>query len=333
VDDGTTTVLNMNDAKAAGLALRHILRRHPAPDFFLRSHAPAQAYPFCYAAEDPRDLELLTRDHYLELFAASVRVIRPRWAIPFASSICHLHPESRAQNENLISPDEVVEACRGQVGEATVLAMAPGDSWSRQGGFWRAARPSPEERARALEQLAIAKKETIDKSVAEERASAPVSFDAFRDYADCFLRSVPWPLRKAFPARVAFDAGGKFFVVDVGRARVTRAAALPANVHSVVQANLRMVRDAIDKGGLNLIGISRRIRVRVLRGGATADAAFWGLLTIFELGYLPLRRVLTFRGVATMAARWRELVGYVPAFLAPGKSLEKIIESKMPREV
>jgi hypothetical protein len=61
-------------------------------------------------------------------------------------------------------------------------------------------------------------------------------------------------------------------------------------------------------------------------------SAFWGLLTVYELGYLPLRNVLTLRGLATLLARWRELVGYVPAFLSPGRSLERIIASKTPRE-
>jgi len=59
-----------------------------------------------------------------------------------------------------------------------------------------------------------------------------------------------------------------------------------------------MVRDAIEKGGLNLVGISRRIRVHLRRGGATRDAAFWGLLTVYELGYLPLRNVVTLRALA-----------------------------------
>ena len=90
-------------------------------------------------------------------------------------------------------------------------------------------------------------------------------------------------------------------------------------------------RDAIDKGGLNLVGISRRIRVHLRRGGANCDAAFWGLLTLFELGYLPPRNVLTPRGLLTLAARWREIAGYVPALLAPGRSLELVIAAKTPR--
>jgi hypothetical protein len=210
--------------------------------------------------------------------------------------------------------------------------MAPGDSWSRAEGFVVAARPTLAERVAAIERLAEEKGDVIAQAMREEEALPPVDFAGFRAYLDRFLRSVPWPLRKAFPSRVAFEAGSGYFVVDVGRARVEESATLPEDVHSVVRANLRMVGDAIAKGGLNLIGISRRIRVRIRRGGATRDAAFWGLLTVFELGYLPLRRVLTLRGLTTLASRWRELVGYVPVFLAPSRSLERIIEAKTPRE-
>src|SRR6185503_2897020 len=158
-----------------------------------------------------------------------------------------------------------------------------------------------------------------------ERALPPVDFETFRAYIGPFLRSVPWPLRRAFPARVAFEQTSGFFLVDMARARVFEAATLPGDVHSVVRANPHLVRDAIEKRGLNLVGVSRRIRVRLRPGGATCDAAFWGLLTVYELGYLPLRNVLTRRGIAVLAARWRELAGYVPAFLLPHRSLELII--------
>jgi UDP-MurNAc hydroxylase len=330
LEDGETTVLNMNDAKASGPALAYILRRHPRVDVFLRSHAPAQAYPFCYTAEDPRDLAFLPRSHYLHLFAASVRAIRPRYAIPFASNVCHLHPESLEQNADLISPDEIVEACRGQVGDSEVVAMAPGDTWSRGEGFHCAPRPRPGEREAAIARLQREKAGVIARAVAEERAIPPVDFATFSAYLRRFLRAVPWLLRRAFPARVAFEMPEGVFLVDVGAARVEQRLWVPENVHSVVRANPHMVRDAIDKGGLNLIGISRRIRVHLRRGGATCDAAFWGLLSVFELGYLPLRNLLTWRAVWGLAVRWRELLGYVPALLFPKRSLELIIASKTP---
>jgi len=121
------------------------------------------------------------------------------------------------------------------------------------------------------------------------------------------------------------------FLVDMRAGRVEQRLWVPEDVHSVVRANPHMMRDAIEKGALNMIGISRRIRVHLRRGGATCDAAFWGLLGVFELGYLPLRNLLTWRGLWGLPVRWRELVGYLPALLFPKRSLELIIASKTPK--
>jgi UDP-MurNAc hydroxylase len=332
IGDGRTTLLNMNDAKAAGAALGQILRRHPRPDFFLRSHSPAQAFPFCYTADDPADLALLPRSYYFDLFAGGARAIRPRFAVPFASNVCHLHPESRRHDADLITPAEVREACRDRVGEAEVVVMAPGDSWSAEEGFSLAsAQAAPEDRAAEIERLWSANEAKITQAMQDERALPAVDFATFAGYVQRFARAVPWILRRAYPARVAWEMPDGFYVVDLRRGAVALRKEAPDDVHSVVRANPHMVKDAIDKGGLNLVGISRRISVHLRRGGTTCDAAFWGLLTLYELGYLPVRRVLNPRALGALAVRWREVLGYVPALLVPKSSLQRVIEAKTAR--
>jgi UDP-MurNAc hydroxylase len=331
ISDGETTILDMNDAKASAPALRRLVRRHGPIDFFLRSHAPAVAFPFCYTADDERDLELLPREYFIHLFESAVRVLQPRFAVPFASNVCYLHPESRDQNEHLILPDEVVAACGGRVGETELLAMSPGDSWERGRGFTLAPRPTLEEQLASIARLQEEKAGTIAQAVADERARGAVDFATFQAYVERALRAVPWPLRMAFPGRIAFEAAdARFFVVDVRWARVHHAASADG-CHSIVRANPHLLRDAIEKNGLNLIAISRRIRVHLRRGGTTCDAAFWGLLTLYELGYFPLGNLLRRRVVAGLLARWREIAATVPALLLPSRSLEMIIKSKTPR--
>jgi hypothetical protein len=162
----------------------------------------------------------------------------------------------------------------------------------------------------------------------EERALPPVDFEFFAHYMRRFARALPQILRRAYPARVAWEMPDGCYLVDLRRAAVTWLPEAPADAHSVVWANAHMVRDAIEKGGLNLVGISRRIRVHLRCGGATCDAAFWGLLTLYELGYLPLRRVLNPRALTTLLARWREILGYLPALASPKHSLERVIRAK-----
>jgi UDP-MurNAc hydroxylase len=322
----------MNDAKPGELALRQIRRRHPRLDFLLRSHAPAQSYPFCYSATDEQALKLLPLRCYTDSFASLARLMQPRWAIPFASNVCHLHPESIEQNRHLISPDEVAEACRDRVGEVEIVPMSPGDSWESGVGFALASRPSPVERARRLQALHEEKKQTLERAAAEERATPALDFEAFRDYFARFAAAVPWALRRAFASRVAFVApAGEYFVVDLASRRVDRATSLPADVHSVVHVDFHMLRDAIDKSGVSLVGISKRARIHLPGEGLTPDAAFWGLLTFYELGYFPLRNLWNARAIAAIARRWREIVDAAPVLMRPRNALERVIELKQPR--
>jgi len=102
-------------------------------------------------------------------------------------------------------------------------------------------------------------------------------------------------------------------------------------VHSVVRVDFHMLRDAVEKQGVSLVGISKRVRIHVHGGSISNDAAFWGLLTFYELGYFPLRKLLNGRAIAALARRWREIVGALPIFLGGPNVLERVIDLKQPR--
>src|SRR5437867_8388583 len=136
IEADRTTFLNLNDSHVTGLALRQILKRHGRIDFLLRSHAPAQGYPVCYDAQDAAELTFHGREEYIIRFVNSIRIVRPQFAIPFASNVCHLHPETLAFNKDHITPREVAETCREVFdSQSPVVVMMPGDSWGRAAGF------------------------------------------------------------------------------------------------------------------------------------------------------------------------------------------------------
>ncbi len=332
ISDGQHTLLNLNDSKAGGLALDQVLRRHPRVDFLFRSHAPAQSYPFCYSADDPADLELLPEDYYTKSFAAAAKRIQPRFAIPFASNVCHLHPESQSQNQHLVAPEAVAATCRGVIGDAEVVILAPGDGWDADLGFQisdpGATRRIPE----IIRELATEKRSVLERYSDEENALAPIDPASLEQHLLAFCRAVPWPLRRAFPFRVAFELpASEFLIVDLRKQRIEMRSQRPDDVDSVVRANAHLLRDALDKYCLNLVGISKRLRVHLHRGGLVPDAAFWGLLAVYELGYLPVRSLLRPRPIAALWRRWREFAGYAKAVATRKPSLESIIESWDPR--
>src|SRR5690606_10010800 len=68
VADGDVVIVDLNDCKLRGRALRQVVRTFGRPTFMLRTHSWAQSYPIQYEAEDPADLELITDETFLRDF-------------------------------------------------------------------------------------------------------------------------------------------------------------------------------------------------------------------------------------------------------------------------
>jgi Beta-lactamase superfamily domain len=146
-----------------------------------------------------------------------------------------------------------------------------------------------------------------------EEVDGGVSYERFADYFTSFLRSLPaLPLRLLFRRSVAFDmpeAGHKrYWVLDFRRRVVWRSSRLPDEHGTLIRVPEGVLADAIEKRIVHLVHVSMRLRVRLRRGGTREDFAFWGLLALFELGYLPLRKSLTPRAASVLWARRAELL-------------------------
>lgn len=309
---------DLNDCKMRGPALDELLAAFGRPTFLLKSHSWAQAYPVRYRAADPRDLGLVRRESYWEDFCAVVRQARPRWAVPFASMTCFLHPETAEVNGQHVTPPEVAAAFAASGGApgTEVVVMAPGDGWSTTDGFaLGGGDPYGAGRDAALARLAAEAAPALERAASEE-AGVCVAWEAFADYFGRFVGAVPRPAARALvPRPVVFEvpsgAPAPFWVVDAVGRRVARLPAPPADAASVIRVPEAVLADAIAKGIVHLVHISLRLEVELAPGGAATDLTFWGLLATWELGYLPLRR-LDWRRLAGVAwRRRRELGGMV----------------------
>ena len=67
----------------------------------------------------------------------------------------------------------------------------------------------------------------------------------------------------------------------------------------------------MDKKIVNFIHISMRISIELGSGGADTDLLFWIVLTVFELGYLPVRGLRIRRVLSTVWDRRVELLGLI----------------------
>ena len=93
---------------------------------------------------------------------------------------------------------------------------------------------------------------------------------------------------------IVFEVEGDpepYWVVDVRHRRVERSATVPDRAASVITAPPGVLADAIANQIVHYVHISMRFHDHLEPGGVSDDLAFWGLLGIWELGYLPVRRL------------------------------------------
>jgi UDP-MurNAc hydroxylase len=314
VEADGVVLADLNDCKVRGRALAQVRRAFGPPTFLLKSHSWAQGYPVCYEADDPADLELVSRDSYLADFLHLTRALRPRYAVPFASMVCFLHPQSEHVNDSVVTPREVAAAAeQAPVPGSEVVMLAPGEGWDSEGGFARGDVDwyDPAVRAATLARRRQEVAPIVEAATAEEHARV-LDWPTFHSYFLAMARALPPGVARVLVPRpvtfhVASDAETPAWTVDLRHRRVTRSAAPPASSASVITIDDGVLADAIDKRLVNLIHISLRFRDHVRAGGAGDDLTFWGLVAIVELGYLPLRLRALPRLAAVAWARWREV--------------------------
>lgn len=304
VRDGDAVVFDINDCKIRGKPLARVVRTFGRPDVVLKSHSFAQGYPNCYDADDPRDLALITRQTFIDDFSDVVDTTAPRFAVPFASMVGLLHPESRHCNRHLVTPPEVKAAYDDHHpgGTTEIVTMAPGDSWDSERGFHRDDFDWYADREAHLDELADIAQPAITRSLHEE-SDRTLTFEDFEEFFTRFATALP-PLtgRVAAPRPISFRVDGEHWNVDLKRRKVTRTAEPPENAASIIEVPPGVLADAIANSIVHYVHISMRFHTRLLAGGTGSDLAFWGLLTVWELGYLPVHKVLRPRMIA---AGWR----------------------------
>lgn len=302
-------VVDLNDCKLRSDELRRLAERFGRPDLMLKSHSWAQGYPHCYRAEDEADLQLLSRDDYVADFIDSAKALRPRDAAPFASMVCFLHPETFGRNSTVVTPPEVAAGLRrAPVPGTEVVLMKPGDTWHHDRPFTGDLGDYYSERDSWLARLAEERAPVIARSLAEER-SVELRPAAVEAYFSAFVRAVPRPARLLVRRPIVFKVRGEdlFFVLRWRERRATVQAAPPEDYGSLIEVPAAVLAAAVENRIVHFVHISMRFQGEIRAGGVTGEFALWTLLGLYELGYLPARRLLTRRFASVCWRRRHEL--------------------------
>ena len=338
VKDNTAVLADFNDAKIRGRALDQILDAHGSPTFLLKNHSWAQAYPHCYTSPDPADLALINRDEKVEVFLSTVREARPAFAIPFASNVCFLHPQTRQYNDTAITPFDVADAfVKDDSLSSELVLMGPGDHWSADHGFVVSDLSDfVTNRDEHLDRMAAAVEPQIAKSLADE-AAIPLDYTTFKTHFERFLNALPPFASRILSKPVVFEVPDQppgYWVLDFATRQVSRTDVLPDVYASVIRIDEGLLADAVEKNIVYLVSISMRVQVALAAGGVGVDLMFWAFLAMWELGYLPLRTGLDRRTVGVAWRRRREFTdGLLPKLIGKGALVERMASNLKPDEV
>lgn len=314
ISGGGYTLFNCNDAKFFGLPLRQVLEAYPKIDFFLRSHSSASPVPLC--VEDHARLLPPDNGNYdsADQFARCAIFTGARYAIPFASNHCFLHPETRHFNATATTPDAARRRYASLAAEAGArtecVVMPPGSRWSDTSGFDIKLFDFGD-RARYVERLLERKAPRLAENAAHE-AQAVADREGFESYFVPFLRAIPWAVRRfllrPLVFRVREAAGAQHWLIDPSRRQITPIGEAPRDC-VVFEVHAAVLNDCVRHRMFSVWTASKRIRIRLPSAAALSQVNLWfALLDLYEVDLLPLRRNLAPRALAVRIRRWREPV-------------------------
>lgn len=319
VEGGGTVLMDLNDCKPLPRTWRRLMRRHPRVDFLLRSHSPAWSYPSRYTFDDPSEAIPVSRESYMQAFRSAAQLVKPRYAVPFASSVCHPHREVLTENGEMVSAFELEAYWKRHPVEGTELVlMPPGSRWDAGTGFDQSRGVSVRDPRAYVEQQAAENRGWLEELYASE-VGGRVRFETFERFFRGLLRSALLPARPFLGIQLVFhvpqDEQRPFWSVDFRSGRIERLAAEPEGSTSVISVSPAVLQDALESHTFTNIDISKRWRVTVRRGGVTKHLLGWVLISVYEAGYLTPSNLLRWRFLSGAFARRSEALDYLAIVL------------------
>ena len=143
-----------------------------------------------------------------------------------------------------------------------------------------------------------------------------------------FIRALPFGIRLVFRPVIVFDqptAKLRYWVADFSKRLVYETSDLPAATNSIITVHPAVLMDALSKGILFFVHISKRMRIWVRKQCMREEFKFWGLVQLYEIGYLPLRSLVTPRAVTVFWRRRLEILVIFRSTIRSGRFEEKAV--------
>jgi UDP-MurNAc hydroxylase len=317
IEADNTVFFNSNDAKVMGWPLAQILQRHPRIDFVLRSHSSANSRA-CYEIIDEESSQIDDINKYSPEFAAFAKAVDAKYAIPFASNQCCLHPETIKFNIYNNYAHRVREYfCLNKIERPECIVMAPGDWWESETSFHLSDHSEwYNDDLGRIKQYQLEKSKTLDKIVDKE-AKSKLNIKLAERYAEWIIKETPWFIRLFFkdhPITIIGESKAEVLGLHLdiyqGNFKIINEWNDDDNPVQIY-INNSVLNDIWAKRHWNSVGVSKRLRIRVKRKNIKFYVVFNFLNNALETGSLQARYVFTRRYLAAWLKRWREIVLYI----------------------
>lgn len=319
-------LLNANDCKIAGAALRSIINRHGPFDFALRSHSSANDR-VCYTLESG-DYSFDDKDHYSRSFALFMNAVKPKYAVPFASNHCHLHKDVYGLNNLVNDPFKLEDYLRQNslLSEVDLKVMLSGDQWSSDDGFEISTENKKyfENKEKYIAEYRDQVSDKLERYYALENSIKPNS--RIIQMFETQISSIPKILRSRlgdFKYKMVLfnDSREHHYLVTPKRACVEECDS-SMDLGATVRIPIKIFLDSVAMNMFHHSSISKRNQyIFKTEQQLLQFEKFQDLLEYVELEVFPIRLKYMINLTKAYVRRWREVIVYVQAFLLKRKGM------------
>ena len=326
VETPETKLLNANDCKIAGLALRSILLKHGPFDFALRSHSSANDR-LCYTLESG-EYQSDDSDHYSTAFALFMDAVKPKYAVPFASNHCHLHKDVFSMNSVINDPFKLAEfiSTNGMMKYSELKIMLSGDLWSSTDGFIidKKKKIYFYDKERQLQLYYERVRDKLEKFYTLENRLKPNSrvIEKFEQQ----IQFIPKLLRNRFgdfTYKLTLFNDNEFWNYKVSPKLGSVLPCHPSlKTGAEVCIPIKIFMDSVVLNMFHHSSISKRNKyIFSNEENLLQFERFQDLLEYVELGVFPIRLMYLLNFIKAYIIRWRELVVYFQAYILIRKGM------------
>ena len=319
-------LLNANDCKIAGTALRSIIKRHGPFDFAFRSHSSANDR-VCYTLESG-EFSFDDKDHYSRSFALFMEAVKPKYAVPFASNHCHLHKDVFGMN-NLVNDPFKLESYLTDnklLQEVELKILLSGDSWSSESGFDINSenRKYFENKEKYIAEYRDEVGEKLEGYYTLENRIKPNSriIEMFEKQISSIPRIFRSRLGDFSYKLVLFNDEEEHHYVVIPKDATVKECESSMDLGATVRIPIKIFLDSVAMNMFHHSSISKRNQYVFKSEQQLLEyEKFQDLLEYVELEVFPIRLKYVGNLLKAYVRRWREVIVYVQAFLLKRKGM------------